>query len=82
MPPVIDKSKCISCGFCADICPVDVLKLDKTASDKKLLVRYPDECWHCRACMTDCPKNAISMRYPLSHMMFVYDAPKEKGAGV
>ncbi len=42
-------------------------------------VRYPDECWHCRACALDCPVGAITMRYPLSHMMLHVDVPTAKG---
>ena len=32
MPPVIDKDKCIRCGTCADICPLEVFgwKTEKT----------------------------------------------------
>lgn len=75
MPPIINREKCIACGYCAEICPVDCLKLDKAA--KKLIVRYPDECWHCCACKTDCPKDAITMRYPISHMMLTFPLDKE-----
>ena len=32
-------------------------------------IRYPDECWHCRACVIDCPAGAIDLRYPLPYMM-------------
>lgn len=70
MPPVIDERKCRTCGYCAQICPLDVLYLDNILH--KLIVRYPDECWHCRACQKDCPAKAISMRYPLSHMLLHY----------
>ena len=27
MPPIIDKEKCIECGTCAQICPLDVIAL-------------------------------------------------------
>lgn len=73
MPPIIDVKKCKACGYCAEICPLDVLYLDKQI--RKLIVRYPEECWHCKACVKDCPVNAISIRYPLSHMMLHF--PKE-----
>lgn len=67
MPPIIEKEKCVFCKVCEDICPLNVLKADK--EKKEIIVRYPEECWHCRACVVDCPKEAISMRYPLSNFM-------------
>lgn len=73
MPPVIDEEKCVGCGTCAQICPLDVLKYHKET--RTVTVRYPDECWHCRACAIDCPKGAIQLRYPLSHMLLHMDAP-------
>lgn len=76
MPPIINREKCISCGLCAQICPLDVLKLEVHADgSKELVVKYPDECWHCRACERDCTAHAIQMRYPLSHML-LYMEPK------
>ena len=74
MPPVINRQTCISCGVCADICCMDVFR--KTEDEKPIVeVRYPDECWHCRACAIECPQQAIVMRYPLSHMMFTMTVP-------
>ena len=67
MPPIIDKKKCVLCRTCAEICPLNVLKYDDEL--KEIKVRYPDECWHCRACVLDCPKEAIKMRYPISAFM-------------
>lgn len=80
MPPIIDKEKCIECGTCAQICPLDVIRYQKEENGKKtVVVKYPYECWHCRACVKDCPTKAISMRYPLSHMMFTMEV-SEKSA--
>lgn len=78
MPPIIDKEKCVSCGTCADICCMDVIHKTET-KPPVIEVRYPDECWHCRACALDCPVGAITMRYPLSHMMLHVDVPTAKG---
>lgn len=69
MPPVIDRNKCVKCGYCAEICPLDVIRIKKTDNGKEIVVKFPYECWHCRACVKDCPQGAIRLRYPLSHMM-------------
>ena len=79
MPPIIDKTKCIRCGVCAEICPLDVFYARKAEQKiEEILVRYPDECWHCRACEKDCPNGAIRMRYPISHMMLHMEPRKEQ----
>ena len=83
MPPIINKEKCIECGICAQICPLDVFRYATNDTEKHVAVKYPYECWHCRACVKDCPQDAITMRYPLSHFMFAMDVPEkteEKGA--
>lgn len=67
MPPVIKRETCIGCGMCADICCMDVF--GPMGQDGYPVVRYPDECWHCRSCVMDCPTQSISLRYPLPMMM-------------
>ena len=47
MPPMIDQAKCRVCGLCMQICPLDVF----TKKEEKIIVAYPEECWHCRACV-------------------------------
>lgn len=37
MPPVIDREKCVKCGYCAEICPLDVIRIKKLTTEKKLL---------------------------------------------
>lgn len=78
MPPVIDRKKCVKCTMCAQICPLDVIRITGEGSARDVEVRYPDECWHCRACAIECPQKAITMRYPLSHMMFTMAVPEKK----
>jgi adenylylsulfate reductase subunit B len=63
MPPIIDKNRCITCGICVNICPQDVFFGSKRKKVPK--VTYPEECWHCNACVLDCPKEgAIRLRIP------------------
>ena len=76
MPPIVDRKKCVSCGVCASICCMNVF--GPTGPGEVPVVRYPEECWHCRACVMDCPAEAIELRYPLPYMMLFRDA---SGAG-
>ena len=68
MPPVIAKDKCSCCGQCVDRCSEDVF----FGSRKKEtpIVAYPQECWHCNACVLACPvEGAIRLRIPLPMMV-------------
>jgi len=69
MPPVVDKTKCTGCGVCWETCCEDVF----FGSTKKSppLVTYPEECWHCNACVLDCPEKAVSLRIPLPAMLAI-----------
>ena len=74
MPPMIDPEKCVKCGTCADICPLEVYGR-RPARGEIPAVRYPDECWHCNVCVLDCPSGALSLRLPISHMILHLDSP-------
>ena len=71
MPPIINEEKCIKCTTCVKICPMDVIKF----VENEIVIKYPDECWHCRACAIDCPTQAIVLRYPLTHMLLHIEHP-------
>lgn len=58
--PVIDYKKCISCGSCIQICPVEVYAKDEK-DQKKVVVKNPDACVECRACEVNCPQEAIKV---------------------
>ena len=49
-----DKSKCISCGKCRRVCPMDV---DITDNSRKRL--NGTECILCLECVKNCPKKAL-----------------------
>lgn len=49
-----DKSKCISCGKCRRVCPMDV---DVTDNSRKR--KNGTECILCFECVKNCPKNAL-----------------------
>lgn len=50
----IDYEKCISCGKCALICPVNNIKM----KDKPI---PSDKCTCCYRCINNCPKQAITL---------------------
>jgi adenylylsulfate reductase subunit B len=63
MPPIINEKRCTACGICAEICPQDVFW--GTERKKTPVISYPEECWHCNACVLDCPEQAVTLRIPL-----------------
>lgn len=49
-----DKEKCVSCGKCRQVCPMDV---DMTDNSRKRL--NGTDCILCRECVKNCPKKAL-----------------------
>ena len=49
-----DKSKCVSCGKCRKVCPMDV---DVTDNSRKR--KNGTECIMCMECVRSCPKDAL-----------------------
>ncbi len=58
MGVIVDKTKCVNCGLCVDICPEDILVMEDGVK-----VAYPQECSWCGSCEIDCPVHAIKVRY-------------------
>jgi len=54
---MIDKKKCIRCGTCVAICPVEAISFGEDG--------YPfidkEKCIHCGACQASCPVEAIDL---------------------
>ncbi len=49
-----DKEKCVSCGKCRQVCPMDV---DVTDNSRKR--KNGTECIYCLECVRNCPKGAL-----------------------
>ena len=54
----IDADKCIGCGACVNVCPVDLYNI---VDEKSKLTGNPDDCVLCKACETSCPVGAIKV---------------------
>jgi NAD-dependent dihydropyrimidine dehydrogenase PreA subunit len=54
---VVDQEKCIACGDCVDICPVDVYEMQ----DEKSVPVNAEECIGCESCVEACEQEAITV---------------------
>lgn len=69
--PVIDKSKCIKCGVCINVCPVKPYALNWQDQDKSRSPAYNySKCIRCFCCQELCPENAISIKKPFIRKLF------------
>jgi adenylylsulfate reductase subunit B len=68
MPPIIEAKICVACGRCVEACQSDVFFGSKKGEVP--VVTYPEECWHCNACVFECPvEGTIRLRIPLPMMI-------------
>jgi len=81
MPTFVRMTRCDGCGHCVDICPSDIMHIDKTT--RRAYNIEPDMCWECFSCVKACPHHAIDVRgyadfAPLGHSVRVI-REEEKG---
>lgn len=53
----IDPNRCIGCDVCVDVCPLDVIRLDRQT--EKAYIKYLRDCQSCFLCEVECPEDAI-----------------------
>ena len=81
MPTFVYMTRCDGCGHCVDICPSDIMHIDKKY--RRAVNIEPNMCWECYSCVKACPQNAIDCRgyadfSPLGHSVRVL-REEEKG---
>ena len=54
----VDQEKCVGCGLCVEICPLDVLRLGASG---KACIAYPEDCMTCYECELGCAYEAIDV---------------------
>ena len=55
--PTVDTDKCIGCGECVEVCPVEVFELE----DEKAVPVNAEECLGCESCVEVCEQGAITV---------------------
>jgi adenylylsulfate reductase subunit B len=74
MPTFVYMTRCDGCGQCVDICPSDIMHIDRTY--RRAYNIEPNFCWECYSCVKACPQHAIDVRgyadfAPLGHKVRV-----------
>ncbi len=82
MPTFVYMTRCDGCGQCVDICPSDIMHIDR--SYRRAYNIEPMFCWECYSCVKYCPQHAIDVRgyadfAPLGHKVRVRREP-DKGS--
>jgi uncharacterized protein (DUF362 family)/Pyruvate/2-oxoacid:ferredoxin oxidoreductase delta subunit len=77
--PYIEETKCIKCGVCVNMCPVNPKAVDWHNGNKK---EVPPSyifkrCIRCYCCQEMCPESAIKLRVPFIRK-FIYNPSKYK----
>ena len=52
---IVSEDKCIGCGECVEVCPVNVYEMQ----NNKSVVVNAEECIGCESCVEVCPVEAI-----------------------
>lgn len=66
--PEIDKTKCIYCSKCAEVCMFNAISVIKNSNSNTVLV-FPELCHGCGSCSYLCPQSAIiERRMPIGYI--------------
>jgi ferredoxin len=60
MKAIVDKSLCIGCGLCADLCP-EVFEMVDDIAEAKVNPVPPESAASCRDAAEQCPVTAIQI---------------------
>ena len=54
MSTFVYMTRCDGCGHCVDICPSDIMHIDKET--RRAVNIEPNMCWECYSCVKACPQ--------------------------
>lgn len=55
----VDVNKCIGCGNCFKVCPMDVFRINRELN--KSVIAYPENCQSCGQCYINCPVGSLTI---------------------
>jgi NAD-dependent dihydropyrimidine dehydrogenase PreA subunit len=58
----LDEARCTGAADCVQVCPTDVLEMN--GRRRKVVIRRPEQCIVCGACVVQCPADALYFLYP------------------
>jgi Ni,Fe-hydrogenase III small subunit/NAD-dependent dihydropyrimidine dehydrogenase PreA subunit len=61
--PVIDFNRCTACDECARACPTGAIQTAPSGPGQKTVTLSYAACIQCRACVSECPEQAVSVSY-------------------
>lgn len=67
----VNQSKCIKCGLCVNVCPLNVLCMGEDGP----MAISPQSCMECGQCVAICPRRAIdNIKTPLANQSVINDS--------
>ena len=79
MPTFVYMTRCDGCGECVDICPSDIMHIDRTY--RRAYNIEPNFCWECYSCVKACPQHAIDVRGYADFAPLGHKRPGAQGRG-
>lgn len=78
--PVIEFSRCTACDECARICPTGAIQSGRAGSGQKTISLSYAACIQCRACVSECPEQAVSVSTDVSVAAYTREQLAQTGS--
>ncbi|WP_448596029.1 4Fe-4S dicluster domain-containing protein [Thermoflexus hugenholtzii] len=75
----VDEERCLGCGLCVRVCPLDVFRMIERDGRRKPVARaiYPEDCMSCFICEEYCPADCLYVSPERSPLHAIWPFPEE-----